>query len=423
MKKSFQRLAVWFMVLVIGLAGNLGVFISNAKASSLPQVQFVNTSSSGSEKISVARFGVILSEKSSSDVTVDFKITGGTAVSGKNFRPYNGTVNIKAHELMRNVPLYVYDDLVGGGNKTVEITLSNPNSHAVLGANRVYTYTILEDNTPLTTASLNPGAPNGLNDWYVTTPSVALQSDRKSWTYYQWNDNIGGHWKNYAGALTVPEGVNTLYYYSKDAPGGFKEDVKRATIKVDTVAPGTPTVTIAGDNGVVDLSWDLIGDANGYEISRDGGIVAAVGKDQNSYRDLSVTLGQAYSYKIVAIDLAGNRSMPVVMSVTVKNATNTVAVRTVSKTIYKNIGTGASISKGETIAPQVQGDSNVTGVTETADEDKKDAGDTDWSRLLLAISILIIAAGAAIAGYYGYEWWMAKKDNPEKTSQKKKSRW
>lgn len=42
-----------------------------------------------------------------------------------------------------------------------------------------------------------------------------------------------------------------------------------------------------------------------------------------------------------------------------------------------------------------------------------------WSKLLIALSILIIAAGAAIGGYYGYEWLMLKgkdKEPPESSS-------
>lgn len=42
-----------------------------------------------------------------------------------------------------------------------------------------------------------------------------------------------------------------------------------------------------------------------------------------------------------------------------------------------------------------------------------------WSKLLIALSILIIAAGAAIGGYYGYEWLMLRgkdKEPPESSS-------
>lgn len=36
-----------------------------------------------------------------------------------------------------------------------------------------------------------------------------------------------------------------------------------------------------------------------------------------------------------------------------------------------------------------------------------------WSKLLIALSILVIAAGAAIGGYYGYEWLMFKSKDKE----------
>jgi len=57
-------------------------------------------------------------------------------------------------------------------------------------------------------------------------------------------------------------------------------------------------------------------------------------------------------------------------------------------------------------------------------EEKKPEEQRNWNRLLLAISILIIAAGAAIGGYYGYEWWMARREEPFRDQgPKSKSRW
>ncbi len=44
-----------------------------------------------------------------------------------------------------------------------------------------------------------------------------------------------------------------------------------------------------------------------------------------------------------------------------------------------------------------------------------------WSKLLIALSILIIAAGAAIGGYYGYEWLMLR--SKEKEPPESSSRW
>jgi len=55
-------------------------------------------------------------------------------------------------------------------------------------------------------------------------------------------------------------------------------------------------------------------------------------------------------------------------------------------------------------------------------EEKKEEGTTKggWNRLLVALSILIIAAGIAVGGYYGYEWMQAKSKDTDTPS---KDRW
>lgn len=46
-----------------------------------------------------------------------------------------------------------------------------------------------------------------------------------------------------------------------------------------------------------------------------------------------------------------------------------------------------------------------------------------WNRILVALAILIIAAGAAIGGYYGYEWYAAKSRDEEPPASKSSNRW
>lgn len=55
------------------------------------------------------------------------------------------------------------------------------------------------------------------------------------------------------------------------------------------------------------------------------------------------------------------------------------------------------------------------------EEEKAAAG--GWSKMLVALSILIIAAGAAIGGYYGYEWLMLKGQDKDKEPPSSSSRW
>lgn len=66
--------------------------------------------------------------------------------------------------------------------------------------------------------------------------------------------------------------------------------------------------------------------------------------------------------------------------------------------------------------PKVQPNSSPSSVAEVP----KTGG---WSKILVALSILIIAAGAAIGGYYGYEWLINRAHSEEPPGPASGSRW
>lgn len=101
------------------------------------------------------------------------------------------------------------------------------------------------------------------------------------------------------------------------------------------------------------------------------------------------------------------------------------------------IGEGVSTSSPQVIRRPVQ---TVAGSTQDAVEKKTaevsptpstspspaatETQSGGWNKLLVALSILVIAAGAAIGGYYGYEWLMLKsKEDEDEPPTKSSSRW
>lgn len=75
-------------------------------------------------------------------------------------------------------------------------------------------------------------------------------------------------------------------------------------------------------------------------------------------------------------------------------------------------------STSPNVTPKSEEKTITPSLTPTPAENPKD-NDSSWSKLLVALSILIIAAGAAIGGYYGYEWLMLRgkdKEPPESSS-------
>lgn len=113
------------------------------------------------------------------------------------------------------------------------------------------TFTI--DNTPpTTTATVNPSTPDGLNNWYVTTPTITLScTDSGSGcgnTYYAWD---GTGTTTYAGPISGMEGDHVLSYWSEDQAvdkyGNHNvETAHTQEIKVDTVPPTISSYTLNG---------------------------------------------------------------------------------------------------------------------------------------------------------------------------------
>ncbi|WP_180357733.1 fibronectin type III domain-containing protein [Streptomyces sp. NP160] len=82
---------------------------------------------------------------------------------------------------------------------------------------------------------------------------------------------------------------------------------------VDTTAPGAASgLTAAPADQQVALTWTASpdGDVATYRVLRDGVEVATVAAPATSHTDTGLANGRAYSYAVVAVDAAGNRSAP-----------------------------------------------------------------------------------------------------------------
>lgn len=126
--------------------------------------------------------------------------------------------------------------------------------------------------------------------------------------------------------------------------------------------------------------------------------ISKVGKLENYQKAIFETLGQPFRKEVAA----------------------TKAEVSPPKEITPAIGGGVA-----TVAPEVKMAQKLPDqVQPTEEESPKAEEETEavgWNRLLVALAILVIAAGAAIGGYYGYEWWAKSKEEPPKS--KSSSRW
>jgi hypothetical protein len=109
-------------------------------------VQFSQALYTVSETATSALIALTRSGGTASAVTVDFRTTDGSAVAGADYVLGNTTVTFGANQAMQTVVVTLAaDDLVAEGNKTVNLSLSNPGGGATLGARSTAVLKILDN--------------------------------------------------------------------------------------------------------------------------------------------------------------------------------------------------------------------------------------------------------------------------------------
>ncbi len=164
---------------------------------------------------------------------------------------------------------------------------------------------------PATTVSTTPESQDGQNGWFVTQPKITLSANEKAVTYYRIN---GGDWLTYSSPVSIPEGDNTLCYYSVDTFGNI-EAAKTAGIKVDMSPPAAPQPlspqnNLLTNNPTPAFSWspgtDAVSGLSHYEIFVDGH-PAVAHVDFATTNAISPKLADgSHSWFIRAYDRAGN---------------------------------------------------------------------------------------------------------------------
>ena len=123
-------------------------------------ISFASAASSGAESVSSKDLTLILSSSHSSNVTVDYAVTGTATGSGTDYTLANGIATIAAGSTSTTINITgIIDDSLDELDETIVVTLSNP-SNADSGSILVHTYTITDnDNAP--TISFNTSSSSG----------------------------------------------------------------------------------------------------------------------------------------------------------------------------------------------------------------------------------------------------------------------
>lgn len=209
------------------------------------------------------------------------------------------------------------------------------------------------------------------------------------------------------------------------------------TMGADITPPNKPAnFAAAAADGEVELKWDKVDDAVGYYVryrkSKDDVSYTTVylsGKDSTSTKVTGLTNGTEYEFGVAAKDAAGNISQyaEVVQTpqATAEEAKVTTAAAAAAKEAFISKAYAApsekEIAKEEIKDTEIETIGPEEGEIKAAEEE---AEGPNWTRVAVTLSILVIAAGAGLGGYYGYQWWIGQNEADKKKKKSGKSgRW
>ena len=110
-----------------------------------PTVSFESTGTSASEVSTNVSIPVSLSSVSNFVATIDYSVTGGTAIgNGVDYTLAAGTLTFPAGTTTQNISLVLNNDLIVEGSENLVINLSNA-GNALIGSNSNFTFTITDD--------------------------------------------------------------------------------------------------------------------------------------------------------------------------------------------------------------------------------------------------------------------------------------
>lgn len=107
----------------------------------------------------------------------------------------------------------------------------------------------IDATAPVSTHTLSPAAPNGLNGWYISDVSITLSAtDAGSGVASIKYQVDGGSWQTYSGAISIStDGTHTVKYYAIDNVANTEGEHTIPAIKIDKTKP-TITLTATSQN-------------------------------------------------------------------------------------------------------------------------------------------------------------------------------
>ena len=141
------------------------------KFATQPQVTITATTQA-SEPASNGLFTVSLNQASTTNTVVSYTVTG-TATAGTDYTTLSGSVTIPANQLLATIPVSVLNDQTVEGAESVIVTLTSATAGVVLGANKTATITIVDDDQPFTSLTIQAESITNLTGYRLESNGVA----------------------------------------------------------------------------------------------------------------------------------------------------------------------------------------------------------------------------------------------------------
>lgn len=250
-------------------------------------------------------------------------------------------------------------------------------------------------------------------------------------------------WETFSSEFTRnlmnKEGLQAVVVRVSDKAGNISDVASTTTtLEFGTIAapvmPVSSTTTSTSGN-MVTITWAAVPNAAGYLIRYNDG--------QTLYGPLTTTgtsivisnldPKKTYRFEVATVSNAGavtafTKVLPPELTPAPVRTIATVASPTPSETVVPETAADTSPARSNTgtttptASPSASPETTISpapSLSPTGDvKSDTDNRQPDWTKVIVALSILIIAAGVATGGWYLYQWWTSQPKDKEKKNGK-----
>lgn len=226
--------------------------------------------------------------------------------------------------------------------------------------------------------------------------------------------------------LARQEGRQTIIVRVRDRAGNVSEVAANGVV-VDLPALGTPSDVISTTTtNKVTLTWSAVPGAAGYLVRYSDG-TTLYGPFRTGLTSMEINNldpSKAYRFEVATINEV-NETTTYRPAVTADVAAAEAAARAAAEAAAAmptggpetipadEIAQTTNRAPRTTVSPSPSPSVSPSPSPSASPEVKADSDENniDWTRILVALSILIIAAGVATGGWYLYQWWISRPTN------------